>query len=202
MPRLSRFRERHPDIELAVSASTSVTDFLHESTDIGVHYGTGGYADMDAIPLGDVELFPVCRPDLLLNGREPPSTLDALSSHTLLHDDALRLNERKDWRHWLQGAGAPDLSLADHGIHFNQAALAYEAAIQGHGVALAKNVLVSWDLRLGRLVRPFEYSCPTGLSYWSICRPSRSNEAKVAAFRDWLVHEMLPTEARGPEAIG
>jgi LysR family glycine cleavage system transcriptional activator len=190
MPRLHRFRKAHPDIELVLSASASMTDFLHESSDVGIHSGPGGYPDMHETRLAQVEVFPVCRPKSLLNGLSPPRTLDDLARHTLLHDDMLRVNERKDWRFWLQSAGAQDLSIAQRGIHFNQAALAYEAAIEGNGIALAKSVLVSWDLHAKRLIRPFEHSCPTGFFYWLICRPSRADEPKIVAFRDWIVAEI------------
>ncbi len=190
MPRLHRFRKSHPDIELVLSASASATDYLHESSDVGIHSGPSAYPDMHATRLAEVDVFPVCRPTVLLNGLEPPRKLEDLADHTLLHDDMLRMNERKDWYQWLQSAGAPDLTIAQRGIHFNQAALAYEAAIEGNGIALAKNVLVSWDLHVGRLIQPFEHRCATSFFYWLICRPSRAEERKIVAFRDWITTEM------------
>ena len=190
MPRLHRFRKSYPDIELVLSASASATDYLHESSDVGIHSGPNAYSDMHATRLAEVDVFPVCRLTPLLNGLGPPRTLDDLADHTLLHDDMLRMNERKDWHQWLQSAGAPDLTIAQRGIHFNQAALAYEAAIEGNGIALAKNVLVSWDLHVGRLMRPFEHRCATNFFYWLICRPSRAEEQKIVSFRDWITTEM------------
>lgn len=195
MPRLHRFRKSYPHIELVITASASITDYLHETSDVGIHSGIDAYPNMHATRLATVDLFPVCRPTSLLNGHKPPCTFDGLSDHTLLHDDMLRINERKDWRYWLQSAGSPDLSMAHQGIHFNQAALAYEAAIQGDGIALAKGVLVSWDLHVGRLIRPFEHSCASGFFYWLICRPSRALEGKIASFREWIVAEMSMVEA-------
>lgn len=189
LPRLHGFRESYPDIELALSVSAALTDCTHESADVAIHYGTGDYADMDAMRLAEVELFPACSPYALRGGQEAPETIDDLAQHTLLHDDALRLNERKDWRYWLQSAGCTDLKLADCGMHFNQAAIAYEEAIEGHGIALAKSVLVSNDLEQRRLLRPFAHSCATGFYYWAICRPSKAGDEKVKAFRDWLAGE-------------
>jgi LysR family glycine cleavage system transcriptional activator len=195
LPRLKRFRERRPDIEIVMSVSAAVSDCTHESTDFAIHYGIGTYANLSALRLIEVELFPVCRPKSLLDGRPPPKHVDDLAGYTLLHDDMLRVNEGKDWRYWLQMAGSHDPSIAERGLHFNQAALAYEAAIQGHGVALAKNVLVSFDLETGRLVRPFNLSCKTGLFYWALCRESRANEPRIVAFRDWLMDEMASAAA-------
>ena len=190
LPRLQRFRERHPEIDLNLSVSASLTDCTHESTDVAIHYSRGEYHDLHAVRLGEVELFPVCRPGTLLDGRAPPKEVAELSGHTLLHDDMLRVNERMDWRYWLQSAGAPNVEIAERGLHFNQAAMAYQAAIDGHGIVLAKSILVGLDLANRRLVRPFAHGCRTGHYYCFICRPSRKANPKIAAFGAWLQDEM------------
>lgn len=200
LPRLKYFRERHPDIDLNLAVSASLTDCVHDSTDVGIHNSRGEYSDIHSVVLAEVELFPVCRPRELLDGREPPKTLDELAEHTLLHDDMLRVNMRIDWRYWLKSAGAKNLSFADGGLHFNQAAMAYQAAIDGHGVVLAKSVLVKLDLDDKRLIRPFSHSCRTGHFYWLVCRHSKWSDPKVAAFHEWLVDELQPDidTVRGP----
>lgn len=199
LPRLQRFRERHPEIDLNLSVSASLTDCTHESTDAGIHYSRGEYNDLDAVKLGEVELFPVCRPDALLDGRQPPKDVAELANYTLLHDDMLRVNERMNWRYWLQSAGATDLGIADRGLHFNQAAMAYQAAIDGHGIVLAKSILVGLDLQYRRLMRPFAHSCRTAHFYCFVCRPSRRSDPGVVAFREWLLDEMKADRSALPE---
>lgn len=193
LPRLHRFRERRPEIDLNLSVSASLTDCTHESTDVAIHYSRGEYNDFHAVRLGEVELYPVCRPDALLDGRAPPTEVAELANHTLLHDDMLRVNERMDWRYWLQSAGASNVDIADRGLHFNQAAMAYQAAIDGHGIVLGKSILVGLDLANRRLVRPFTHACRTGHYYNFLCRPSRKNNPRIAAFCEWLQDEMRST---------
>jgi LysR family glycine cleavage system transcriptional activator len=195
LPRLHQFHKLRSDIELTLSVSVALTDCTHENTDFAIHYSTGGYVDLHVTRLAESKLFPVCRPITLLNGRNPPRSLDELAEHTLLHDDSLRLDERKDWRFWLQSVGSSHLEIADRGLHFSQASMAYEAAIYGHGVALGKSQLVHHDLKHGRLMRPFEHCCPTGLYYWAICRPRRAADKNIAALRDWLIGEMASCES-------
>lgn len=198
LPRLHVFRELHQDIDIALSVSAALVDCAHERTDVGIHYGRGGYSDLDATHLLQVELFPVCRPTALLDGRSPPTNVEELAEHTLLHDDMLRINERKDWRYWLQSAGARNVEIAERGLHFNQAALAYQAAIDGHGIALAKNVLVNLDLRAGSLVRPFDHVCETDHHYWLVSRPSKSKSRKVMAFHNWMLEEIADRDSPLP----
>ena len=197
LPRLYRYRERNPGIDLDLTVSGSLTDCVHESTDVAVHYDRNSYDDLYCVRLKEVELFPVCRPQPMLYGIEPPRSLVDLEQHTLLHDEMLRVKERMDWRYWLQSAGATNLDIADRGLRFNQSALAYQAAVDGHGIVLAKNVLVQTDLCLGVLTRPFEHSCRPGFSYSLVCRLSKKDEPPVVAFREWLEDEF----ARESDAV-
>ena len=75
-----------------------------------------------------------------------------------------------------------------------------QAALDGQGVALIGDILAADDLAAGRLVRPFDPSLSTPLtfSYYLLSAEDSARQPKVAAFRDWLLEE-----ARGarPEAL-
>jgi len=43
------------------------------------------------------------------------------------------------------------------------------------------------DLAAGRLVRPFELELESSFGFWLVCRPDRLAEAKIAAFRAWIL---------------
>lgn len=189
LPRFQRFREQYPDIDLDLTVSGNLTDCTHESTDVAVHYSRGDYPDMYAVKLNEIEVFPVCSPKILY-GLEPPKTYVDLEKHTLLHDDMLKMKERVNWRFWLQSAGVTSLDFADRGLHFNQASVAYQAAIDGHGIVLAKNTLVSLDLHQGSLIRLFSHSCRPGFFHNLICRPSKKDDPRIIMFKQWLLSEM------------
>jgi LysR family glycine cleavage system transcriptional activator len=70
------------------------------------------------------------------------------------------------------------------GIH-----LALEAAVAGHGVALALAPLVEEDLASGRLVRPFAFELRSSFSFWIVCARTRAHTAPIKAFRNWLLSE-------------
>src|SRR5258707_936970 len=114
--------------------------------------------------LGEM-LFPICSPDLLAAKDAAVSTAEFLASATLLHDDSTDQSEAfPGWKMWLRAAGIDGVDWRK-GPHFDQSALAIEAAASGLGVALAPAVLVESDLASGRLVRldsaelsePFSY---------------------------------------------
>ncbi len=65
-----------------------------------------------------------------------------------------------------------------------------QAAIDGHGVALARSVMAHDDLAAGRLVRLFpEIACTSELAYYVVYRPEYASLPKLAAFREWIIGE-------------
>lgn len=74
---------------------------------------------------------------------------------------------------------------------FDDEHFALSAAIAGHGLVLASNVLVANSLRRGELVayRP-EISLP-GPRYVAACVPGKERQAHVGAFLRWLVDAAL-----------
>jgi LysR family glycine cleavage system transcriptional activator len=64
-----------------------------------------------------------------------------------------------------------------------------QAAVAGHGVALARLRLAEADLRAGRLVQPFARTQPAPFAYFLVCLPSRANEPAIRAFRSFAKRE-------------
>ncbi len=182
VPRLGRFRNQHPDIDVRITTSDVSIDFTRENVDIGIRYGYGDWPDLSIERLMTEELFPVCSPDLLASG-PPLNAPSDLSRFTLLHDDM-----RVDWRMWLMAAGAEDVD-ADKGPSFQHSNLVLQAAVQGDGVALARSVLVADALEDGRLVKPFELALPANYAYYVVCPEANLNRPKVKAFHAWLFSE-------------
>src|SRR5580692_6961971 len=99
MPRLSRFRRNHSDIDVRVATSERLADFVSDGIDIAIRCGGGRYPGLSAELLMEEDHFPVCSPKLL-KGRFPLRTPADLARHTLLHDVFT-----VDWTMWLHSAG-------------------------------------------------------------------------------------------------
>jgi LysR family glycine cleavage system transcriptional activator len=191
VPRLERFREAEPKIDVRIHGSMERVDFAREPVDMAIRYGTGVYPGLRVDLLMDNEVFPVCSPRLQ-RGLHPLRKPEDLRHHTLLHLEWDRRDDTwPDWRMWLLAAGARGVDPT-RGPRFSQSDFAIEAAIDGQGVALTGRALTSADLAAGRLVRPFELSMPTRFCYYVVCPQARAEEPKIAAFRDWVL-----AEARG-----
>ena len=188
LPRLQNFRNAHPEIELRLSVSDGLTDFISDGIDIAIRYGSGGYDGVDYELLMVEDMFPVCSPHLV-SGEKPLVTPEDLRHHALIHDDM-----RVDWRAWLTAAGISDLEF-DKGPSYNLSSYVVQAAIAGEGVALGRGALVADDLASGRLVQPFVLSLPAPFSYYVVYPRKALERPKVKAFRDWLFAQVLPDES-------
>lgn len=182
VPRLYRFHRAHRDIDVRISTSGRLADFVRDGIDIAIRYGGGEYEGVVSEFLSEVEVFPVCSPDLL-QGEHPLRDPSDLKYHTLIHD-GFPIN----WAMWLQRAGVEDVNPAS-GVSFDSATYATDAAVHGEGVLLGRSALVSADLAAGRLVRPFDLRFKATSSYYVVYLAGALRQRKVRAFRDWLLEE-------------
>jgi len=188
-PRLSRFLERHPDIDPRISANLKTSDFEKEGIDIAVRFGGGHYPGLDTIALLTESVTPMCSPDLEVDGR-PLRDLDDLRRVTLIHDESTKhLADAPDWRDWLEAAGVSDVD-PERGLRFNHADHAIDAAIEGAGIALGRTVLGDRDLQLGRLVKPFDLELPMNYGFYLVTPKGTSKRPNVAAFIEWMLEEV------------
>jgi LysR family glycine cleavage system transcriptional activator len=101
---------------------------------------------------------------------------------------------------WLKAAGVEGVD-ATRGPRFNQSSLVLEAAVLGHGIALAKSTIAAADLAAGRVVAPFELTLPLSLAYYVVYPESKSVMPKVGVFLRWLREEVAPPAAKGPPRL-
>jgi LysR family glycine cleavage system transcriptional activator len=201
VPRLDRFHERMPDVEVWVSADMEVVDFAVDDVDLAIRYGGGRYPGLEVELLMEEQILPVCSPRLL-TGAHPLRAPGDLAHHPLLHDGSPDQEDlgATNWAMWLKAAGVAGIDCK-RGAKFNQSSLVIEAAVAGKGVALAKQAIALADLEAGRLVAPFDLSTPSNFSYYLVHPASKSRNAGVKAFKKWLHEEAAATGASSANRI-
>lgn len=183
VPRLHLFNERHPDIQVLVSASDQAVDLVRERYDVAIRFGRGPFPGFHARKLVSLFMFPVCSPRLLEQTR-----LDSphdLANAQLLADVYLAQGE-PHWGDWLALAGAPEVDWRG-GQQFSNVYLAIEAAIAGRGVALGERALVLDELATGRRVKPFDVELLSPFSQWILTLPEKADRPDIRRFRNWLI---------------
>ena len=203
VPRLSRFTQAHPAVELHVASRPAMIDGrgdsevmpvadAREDTPMAmVRFGDGHYPGAHVDEVFSAVYVPVCSPSLL-KGEHPLRKPEDLRFHTLLHDDTVtEEGARPSWGDWLRAVGVAGMD-ASKGPHFSDASLSFEAALEGMGVALAMKPLVRPEIEAGRLVVPFDITAPASYAYYLVTPEGSEEAGTVAGFRKWLLEESAP----------
>ncbi len=196
-PRLYRFSQAHPDIDVRISSTLANADFTTDGVDIAIRNMALGAAPPPGLAaelLFAFAMTPVCSPGLLarLGPFEGPQ---ALRRVPLIHDETLMGRAQvPGWGDWLAAAGVGGVAV-ERGLRFSSADHALDAAIEGAGVLLAYDILAHDDLRTGRLVQPFELTIPVGRGFRLVYPLAAASRPNLAAFRAWVGAEMAAMPA-------
>ncbi|MES1926047.1 LysR family transcriptional regulator [Salinisphaera sp. T31B1] len=188
IPRLGRFRDAHPEIDLNLMSAAKPQEFEDAHADITIKYGNEPRDDHFSRAILPDIVVPACSPTLARSSRHPLPPIDNLVHHTLLRSRYRRL----DWPNWLKVAGAESLSPRQE-ITFRESGLANQAASQGLGVAIAQRLLIENELASGRLVMPFDTALRRAADIWMSTTHKRLADSHVALVCDWIEREARDT---------
>lgn len=187
VPRLGRFNQRHPHIEVRVEATSALVDLRRDRVDVALRHGLGDYPGLQVTRLMAPVLVPVASPALMAG--QPPITRpgDCLR-YPLLHD-----TDRADWPLWLAAHGAPDddrdAARALRGSAFEDDFLLIRAAEAGQGLALVPQLYAQEEIAAGRLMQVLDLPWPARFAYYLVARPDSATRPAVQAFMAWICEE-------------
>jgi LysR family glycine cleavage system transcriptional activator len=183
MPKLDRFLQLAPDIDLSLCTAIHENDFRDGAYDVAI-------ASFGEIPgrrvdyLMDERIYPVAAPKLLA----PRLTADrALATLPLIHDDKVA-DQFPTWRRYFEAHHLAERDCSA-GLRFNQSSLALEAAIHGHGLLLGRSRLIAGAIADGRLTLVSPHAFPASFRYYAL-RPRGAEAPIVARFLDWVAEEV------------
>jgi LysR family glycine cleavage system transcriptional activator len=181
LPRMPRWRERHPDIAVELHTSPRVLDLKRDGYHAAMRQGRGPWRGLDGTCLIDTPLIAVGSAELgrRLVGCDPSVFLD----------EAL-LGHADRWERWFALAGHP--ARVKPVAIFNDMGMLVQAAEQGMGIALCRELVAADALRDGRLVRlsPLALSEPGSDTFWLLHPPELAHWPPMRALRDWLQAEL------------
>jgi LysR family glycine cleavage system transcriptional activator len=189
MPRLIRFMDANPGIEVNVIASTALADFRADEVDIAIRFGNGPWPALVCEHFLDDEYFPVGQAKA--RGKLPRTPREMLKLGIIRED-------RDYWKVWFDKAGVPiEEARAARGPTFNDSTYALQAAARGEGIALARRSIVYEDLERGTLKQLFDITVPSRERYWFVSPKETASTPKVKRFREWVRAELAagPTRA-------
>lgn len=190
MPRVLKWMDLNPGIEIRVEASHARVDFNRSASDICISFGeqdyTGpNYAGLhkELLSVDSVSMF--ASPELLksLNGSDDLQSIVQLPMiHVDWGDDNPSL---PDWEDWLQAAGL-NMAVPKAGAHFNLSSMAIDAAVQGKGLLLGQNMLIADEIASGQLIKPLALNLPLRQAYYLVYPNRTLDNLHASTFIEWL----------------
>ncbi|PKO62189.1 MAG: LysR family transcriptional regulator [Betaproteobacteria bacterium HGW-Betaproteobacteria-18] len=207
VPRLRRFALSEPSLSLHVIRSIKTIDgdqavgadsfepedLRQEDAMVVIRFGAGVYPGFQVDRMFGSDYIAVCSPKLL--EADPPLRVPDDMRHQVLLHDQVSASERSGpgWEEWFRLAGVSGVD-SNAGPHFSDSGLAYVAALDGLGVALASKPLVATAIAQGRLVVPFDIAVGQKYAYYLVIPEAIAARSAVQAFRKWLLEEAKAEE--------
>lgn len=201
IPRLGKFQQMHPDVDVRVAANDRVLDLDREHIDVSVRYAADADPPSEARWLFREEFMPICSPGLLERTRKPLKCPEDLRHHVLLRlEDPANPALWLSWDRWFEAAGVRRVEPAGS-IAFNYFDQLMRAALAGHGVALGRVPLIQEFLDEGSVIAPFDARVPSQRSYWLLIAPTARRRPEVEMFAEWMLAEAGASHASQPQPV-
>nr|WP_318382652.1 LysR substrate-binding domain-containing protein [uncultured Enterobacter sp.] len=186
MPRLERLQALIPGVEVQVTTSPNDYNFRDSNADLAIYYGQGNWAGTHTQRLFPEVVFPVCHPALLdkFDGEVTPIKL---AGCPLLKLPETRPQRWLTWDDWFRQhqvfAPAPATSRT-----FNAYSLVIQAALEGQGIALGWQPLITPFVQRKQLVQCGP-AMRTERGYYLISASGKTLSAQHEKVQAWLLDE-------------
>jgi LysR family transcriptional regulator of beta-lactamase len=174
LPRLADFAARHPEVDLRLLTNNNRVDLAGDGLDMAIRFGDGAWHGVEAVPLMDAPLTPLCAPAVARRLQSPAD---------LAREALLRSYRQDEWPRWFAAAAVPAPRI--RGTVFDSSPTMAAAAAAGAGVGLLPPAMFTRELAAETLVRPFDTVLHAG-SYWLTRLHSRPETPAMQVFRAWL----------------
>jgi LysR family glycine cleavage system transcriptional activator len=187
LPRMPLWREQHPGIALELETSQRVLDLHREGLHCALRQGAGQWSGLVSEQLADSPLIVVGTPAFALRLRD--------RGPAALADEPL-LGSAKLWDRWFEQVG---VKIATQPVaSFSDVGLMLQAAEQGLGITLGRELLAADAICDGRLVQlaPQTLSDDAVYSYWIAYPGALADWPPLVALRRWLHEQMAQSQRR------
>lgn len=187
VPRLPRFIEEHPDIDISIDTSDEALQKHPGIADVSIRIFKTPPTSFSYDRLFPLRLTPAGSPDFYDGVK--------IKAGRIISDFPLVLHESrpKAWQEWVRSSriGLPD---PGNTIRLNSMIAVARAAERGLGAALIPRQLSEAWFESESLVQLFDHELQTKDAYYLVCRKDDCNNKEIQVFRDWVLRNFARQE--------
>lgn len=177
-PRLKRLYAKHPWLVLNILTMIWDPEQQARRAAIEIRFGRPGDISDNAIPLPRDRFYPVCRPDYQ-NGKVDLGTATLMDCAGMIGN----------WEAWFKTQDKPFARASEVNLGSTYV-ITLTAALNGGGITMAHDRIVTDLLESGDLVRPFDHMPELPEAYFILPPPSHADTPASRAFMEWLQEEL------------
>ncbi|MEH6442638.1 MAG: LysR substrate-binding domain-containing protein [Oceanospirillaceae bacterium] len=186
---LLQFNREYPNIRVKLITSDTDINMPQQTTDLEISCGDAiDNSVLKSTFLFADEIFPICSPAYLAAHPKLNNSADLLN-HQLLHLDAEHWRNLSwqaiDWHVWFTSQNI-DTTAKLKGLRMNSYPLLLQAVLNGNGVALGWQHLVSDLLKTEELIKPIDVSYKSQRAYYLI-ETKQAQSAPVTHLSQWIL---------------
>lgn len=180
LPRIHKFREAHPEIQVTLSCSYENLSFSRDNIDIAVRHGFPEWKAFEIKTIRHEKMSVLASPAYLEKYplREPAE----LNNHALILSESPLIQ----WPQWFATQQLPQ-PTQEWLFRFDRSYMSLEAAMLGHGLIFESELLAADYLRSGKLVTVFDGALSLPVSAHHLVYPrGYAQFPRVSYFLQWI----------------
>lgn len=197
MPRLSKFANLYPNIQINVVPSPNFEDLANSDIDLAIRFGQTVEQhtpkNYQCEQFGEDKVLPVCAVSLQQQHRFSKAS-DLLSTWLVSLDKP----NPYDWASWFESHGNLDYQTHNKWTYVPSTDMAINAVLNGHGFTLAAEYLCKELIAQNKLCVPINIAHPNTVKRYFVYPTALKSNQRLAAFTAWLKSEMSSTGHDNP----
>ena len=186
MPRLSRFRAAHPDVDLRIAVDDKCVDLRSAGIDLAVRYGQGNWPGVTSEFFCESRVIPLCSPSYWGDRPITDDPSDLLGEQLIDFDYVVD----SSWANWFSWQGVK-LDREPATIITDAYTSMVQAAQSGQGIALLSAPLIEDLVNSDALMAPTSMAPQKLPGGYYLVRPTKQDMSEASQqFVAWILGEL------------
>ncbi len=189
MPNLADFYQAYPDVTVVLDESVKLVTFKNDGVDGAIRFSDGEFNDLNNVLLFRSQLHAMASP-AYISAHGKLESLAEPGQHRLIDYQYKSKEIRAQHIHWEDVISKNPINSEIQPDVFPDEHQAFNAALQGRGIALVANYLMEEEIETGKIEYANPVPIPSLFSYYFVSPTDARPNNTLFAFRDWLVDSL------------